>query len=312
MNNNSIKYFQDNLDDNTIYIFIDESGGLHSKNIRLIEKDIKEKGYVENNNKSYTLTSLVIYSLRQYEFLRKEMVQIKKEFFPNKDIENLVLHRTDLKNTDFLSQNNLSHESAYFLEQKINSLIIKHKLKTFSVSFNKEIFFNNPNNKNQLNNFLNINKNIKNIILLKLLKTIQRSIKKKNLNQRIILIMETKNKKEDKETVEFVNNLIKEKKLWIFKKILITKKVNKNMKPILGNELVDFVCYSYFLWSSISLYHNSKFLLHNYPNHYKNSLSLITNLSKEPEIIQQIKNQKKLEKINQLKGDKINKVNIFY
>lgn len=107
---------------------------------------------------------------------------------------------------------------------------------------------------------------------------IERNIKRKNRRQKLVLVIETTQKKNDKKIVKFINELIQKKDLWLFKKVLITNKVNKKRESILGNELVDFICYSYFLWACNSLFHYSKFSLSGYPNHYKKSLTLIDTL----------------------------------
>lgn len=272
INDDEIKYFQGNLDSNTVYIFIDESGNPNNKLFEHITMDIQQNGKVSNDIKTYTLTALVIKSVKQYGFLEKEMNDIKKDFFPNQNPELITLHRTDLRNDLFRKENNLSLEQVYLLENKIYKLIRVHRLITFSISCNREVLLDNPNYQ------YDEKTNWKEVLFHNLLMKIQRNIKRKNRRQKLVLVIETTQKKNDKKIVKFINELIQKKDLWLFKKVLITNKVNKKRESILGNELVDFICYSYFLWACNSLFHYSKFSLSGYPNHYKKSLTLIDTL----------------------------------
>lgn len=274
-----IEYFQGNLDKDKIYAFIDESGiSKMSSFYKNKEKDIKEKGYITNENKTYTLAALIINSVKKYYFLGKEINDLKREYFLVQEYWKIPLHRCSLKSKEFKNKYGISNNDSYNLEKDIFKILRKHKIISFSVSCNKEVWKDNP--KSLLNNQEKNNQDLRFLVFEKLINKINRTFllesKKTSNFKSVVIIVETTDDKNNRKLVKWFKEQKENGKFSIIKKILITNKVNKNQLPILGNELVDFLCYSYWLWASNSLFHNSsKFLLHGFPNYDKNSLSLI-------------------------------------
>jgi hypothetical protein len=257
------------------YVFIDESGNSSNKMWNKMLEERQKNGFSSREFSTYTISGFIISSKKKYEFLKREIWSLKKNILGQKN--NIHIHRTDLRNAKFLLDNDISCEKAFEFQAKISNLAVKHKLEVFSSNFNRELMLNKPGF--ELSFYVN-KYDILEVCVTRLIFNIYRYYKDKfNLfkkRKKIILVFEKTNKKIENKILRIFSALIiKSPELKkVFKEALFMDKNDSGGKPIVANELIDFINYPLFLWASNTIFHQTKRCFNNFPNYEKKSISL--------------------------------------
>lgn len=274
-NQSKIKFFDGDIDDDFMYLFIDESGNSSKKMWDKIEPFISENGYVSRDISCYTMTGILVKSKKQYGRIVKEIENLKVEIF-GKEYKDAHFHRSEL----FSPKRNVlgsifNNVNAYKYERGIIKIANNFKLPIFSASFNREIHFLNEKYTNR-KNYINKDLDLKELLFEKITKYAKNYCYKNNLSKKIMVVMET----EDNYHNNKIFNYFQEHKTYFFENFLFMNKtvISKNdqtQKSLIMNEMVDFINASFFLWAANTPYQLLKFNMPGYPNHFKHSLAII-------------------------------------
>ncbi|AXK51729.1 hypothetical protein [Spiroplasma alleghenense] len=118
------------FNNNYYYIFLDESGNSSKKMWSKVKAEMISKGWSSREYSTVTYSGIFVKNSNQFKYLERDVFLAKRNILGF--TKNSFIHRTDLKNCLYLSQNKISFSQTSNFNFKMVDLAIKHKLPVFS------------------------------------------------------------------------------------------------------------------------------------------------------------------------------------